>query len=322
MSWQPTATMDALARRAQMIQQVRSFFAARSVLEVDVPVIGRATVTDLNLDSLCVTHAVGSAGSTLSGYLQTSPEFFMKRLLAAGSGDIYYLGKAFRADESGRIHNPEFTMLEWYRCAMDDRALSDEVVSLCRAIQPSVDVVVTEYGAVFEQHTGLNPHTCSTETLADYARAHLGVDWFDEPRGLWLDLLFTHCVEPQLGDGLVVIRDFPACQCALARVVPDETGVPVARRFEVYWGGIELANGYWELVDAQEQRARFMQDNKARVAQGKPEIALDNDFLAALDAGLPECAGVALGIDRLLMCASGCSQIGEVMSFHGTSRCD
>lgn len=314
MFWQPTASIDDLAYRAQVLADVRQFFAARGVMEVDVPALGASTVTDVNLDSLRVASALGHVG-----YLQTSPEYFMKRLLAAGSGAVYYLGKAFRSDECGRNHNPEFTMLEWYRPGYNDTQLMAEVADLCRSLKPELTVVEISYKALFERHCGLNPHLAPTDALGDLARASVGVDWQDEPRSVWLDLLFSHRVEPLLTDALYVVNDFPSCQAALARLGSNAQGETVAKRFEVYWLGRELANGYWELTDPVEQRSRFAKDNLQRQRLGKAAVEVDTAFLAALDYGLPDCAGVALGVDRLLMCLAGKSKISQVMSFAGAA---
>lgn len=311
MNWQPTASLAMLRERATLIAAIRDFFSEREVLEVEVPALGATTVSDTNLESLHVYRR-----ESLMGYLQTSPEYYMKRLLAAGSGAIFSLAKAYRSDELGRYHNPEFTMLEWYRPGFDDRVLADEVVQLCKRLEPQVQAQYVSYGDVFREHCGLNPHLATDSQLAAHARKKLNVAWQNEPRSLWLDLLFSHLVEPQL-NGLVVVYDYPECQCALARLGHDAFGHVVSRRFEVYWRGVELANGYWELCDAAEQRQRFEQDNRARTAQGKVAIEPDRALIAALESGLPDCAGVALGVDRLMMCVTGKTQIRDVISFAG-----
>lgn len=306
MSWRPNAPLENLKARAENLALIRRFFNDRGVMEVEVPVIGSNTVTDPQLDSLQVPGM---------GFLQTSPEYFMKRLLAAGSGDIYSLGKAFRADESGRLHNAEFTLLEWYRLGLDDRALASEVVGLIQTLVPDVAVAESAYADLFQEACGLNPHRATVEQLRQCARQHLDVRWDDDNRNVWLDLLFTHLVEPAMPDGLQVVLDFPASQAALARCEVNVEGDPVARRFEIYWGGVELANGYRELTDAREQRERFARDNEQRVRMGKPVIDVDAGLLAALSEGLPECAGVALGVDRLLMKVTGEAAIDQVISF-------
>ena len=311
--WRPSAPRNALVRRARLLAGIRAFFAARAVLEIDVPVLGRAGVTDVHIDNLVVAGAP-------PGYLQSSPEYFLKRLLAVHPEPVYYLGKAFRAGERGRLHNPEFTLLEWYRPDWDDRQLMDEVEALLhnlgaagRAPCPRLD-----YGTCFRDALGLDPHTAADNELREQAAAAAdqpAVRWRDEPRAICLDLLFSLKVEPRLPEGVVFVSDYPACQAALARVVHTPDGVPVARRFEVFLNRVELANGYWELTDADEQRRRFAADGALRAALGKPVRPADERLLAALAAGLPDCAGVALGIDRLLMQLLGAGHIRDVLAF-------
>jgi lysyl-tRNA synthetase class 2 len=298
-------SLDTLRQRAQLLAQIRAYFSAHNVLEVDVPALGTHTVTDPNLEALVVQH-----GDT-ELFLQTSPEYFMKRLLADGVGDSYYLGKAFRADERGRLHQPEFTMLEWYRLGMNDERLMDDIESLLKAVGYTGKVERLSYHLAFFQATGLFAHEASVGELKRYAKAALDVDWQDDDRSLWLALLFTHCVEPKLKDRAVFIYDFPIEQAALARLGTNSDGCAVAKRFELYINGVELANGYWELCDAVAQRKRFEEDNKNRRAQLKPEKALDPNFIAAMEKGLPECAGVALGIERLLMVLLGENSISS-----------
>lgn len=304
--WQPTADLLTLQKRAKLLSDCRSFFSARGVLETDVPVLGATGVSDPNIECFQVENFS----------LQSSPEYFMKRLLAAGSGDIYCLGKAFRKEEAGAKHSPEFTLLEWYRLGYDDRQLACEVVDLLSFVAGErLADCIRSYEDVFLAASGLNPHTATAEELANCARAHLDIH-FDLPhKSAWLDLLFTHLVEPNFGRDLYVIHDFPACQAALARTVQTANGYTIARRFEVYWCGLELANGYWELCDPEEQRRRFAQDLQLRTESGKILPVIDEHLLAALEAGLPPCAGVALGIDRLLMCLSGQTDIRAVQAF-------
>ncbi|MFT5083334.1 MAG: lysyl-tRNA synthetase class 2 [Lentisphaeria bacterium] len=302
-------TLQILVDRAQLFAKIRQFFSQNAVLEVDVPVLGASTVTDPQLASL----ALNFGGRDY--FLQTSPEFFMKRLLAQGVGAIYSLGRAFRKDEVGRKHNPEFTMLEWYRPGFDEHRLIDEVIALIQFVCPDIGVHKVSYQSLFEQYIGLNPHTASIAELAEAAKLGLGVAWPHEPRNTWLDVLFTHLIEPHLNDRLTAVFDYPSSQCALAKLGKNEHGSDVARRFEVYWRGCELANGYCELIDPDIQRQRFEYDNQARAELGLPAIAIDEKFLAALHLGLPECSGVALGVDRLLMCILNASDIREVMPF-------
>ncbi|HMW47920.1 MAG TPA: EF-P lysine aminoacylase EpmA [Cellvibrionaceae bacterium] len=304
-----TASISLLKKRAQLLQHLRAFFYARNVLEVDVPSLGAFTVTDPNLDAISC-----QVGSNIR-YLQTSPEFFMKRLLAMGSGDIFYLGKAYRQDEQGRRHRPEFTLLEWYREGFTDEDLIAETLALLSELSPGTPIQRIDYGALFSECTGLNPHRACAEELETFARARLQVDFSNEPVHFWLDLIFSYLVEPNLADGLVVVEDYPLCQAALARVMPNRRGDKVAKRFEIFWDRLELANGYWELTDACEQARRFAADNLSRQTQHKPLIEPDNRLLAALAEGIPDCAGIALGVDRLLMRLSGCDDIAQVMPF-------
>lgn len=309
MRWQPSATLETIKRRAQLLAELRSFFHARGVLEVDVPVLGPATVTDPNLEPLEVL-------SNPATYLQTSPEFFMKRLLAAGSGSVFYLGKAFRAEEKGRRHRAEFTMLEWYRTGFDDTRLIAEVTELFLMLSPGLEVAAIPYRELFEAHVGIDPHSATAEKLAAIAREKLDIHWRDKNINTWLDLLFTHLVEPAIAsDRLTIVTDYPASQCALAKVAHNALGQRVAKRFEVYWKGMELANGYWELTDVEEQKRRFASDNLIRQASGKKSVLVDALFLEALEHGLPECSGIALGVDRLLMCLLDKTDIEDVLYF-------
>ena len=313
-NWQPGINISSLRDRSELLQSLRSFFQQRQVPEVDVPVLGRSTVTDGNIESI---NAVVSGNSA---YLQTSPEYFMKRLLAAGSGDIFCLGKAFRDAEIGRRHNPEFTMLEWYRCGWDEHQLMDELAELISQIanarsETSLAVTKVSYADSFKSVFGIDPHSTELGTLQKMA-AELGSEsWAEESRANCLDLLFSLKVEAQLPDGLVLIYDYPACQAALAQIHLDAQGRFVSRRFEAFFNRMELANGYRELTDAREQRQRFDKDREQRHAHGKPEITVDEKLMAALDCGLPACAGVALGVDRLLMQLQGAESLDQVMPF-------
>jgi len=309
MNWRPTADLDRIKLRASVNAEIRRFFAERHVLEVETPVLGRYTVSEPNIESFRLS------GCAVDTFLQTSPEYCMKRLLAAGSGDVYSLGKAFRVDECGRYHNREFTLLEWYRLGFDDRSLAHELVELIETLAPGQVACFNTYAELFERATGLHPYQASVAELRAMASRELDIQWTDDDRSLWLDLLFTHLVEPSFAHGLQVVLDYPGCQSALARVVLDSNGYAVARRFELYWKGIELANGYWELTDAREQQHRFDLDNARREAMGLPVVAADENLLQALAHGLPDCAGVALGVDRLLMCLVDAKSIEEVLTF-------
>lgn len=310
-AWQPTASLAALERRAALLARMRAFFAARDVLEVEVPLLGRAGVTDVHIENLCVAGAP-------NWYLQSSPEYFLKRFLARHPRSLYYLGKAFRAGERGRLHHPEFTLLEWYRPGWDDAALRVEIAALLAELGVVGDHCALDYGDCFNAVAGVDPHRAADAELRELAAAAAGEPgacWRDQPRGTCLDLVFSLVVQPRLPAGAVFVTDYPACQAALARLEqrPDRTAV--ARRFEVFLDRIELGNGYWELTDAGEQRRRFAEDLAQRVALGKPVRAPDGRLLAALEAGLPPCAGVALGVDRLLLVLLGKQRLSEVLTF-------
>ena len=318
--WRPTASIEALRTRAEVLARIRGFFAERGVLEVETPLLGSAPVTDLHLAALSTRYRGPGHDDGLKLWLQTSPEFAMKRLLASGSGPIYQLGKAFRDGEAGSRHNPEFTILEWYRPGWDHHRLMDEVGELLGAVlcsdsdSDSADRIT--YSEAFQRHVGVDPHSVSIAELAARACSLLGQAAPDlgNDRDGWLDLLLSHVVEPELGRGRpTFVFDFPASQAALARVRPGDP--PVAERFEVWVEGIELANGYHELTDPAEQRRRFEADLAARRERGLAEVPVDQQLLAALEHGLPKCAGVALGVDRLVMLAAGVERIDEVIAF-------
>jgi lysyl-tRNA synthetase class 2 len=320
--WRPTAALEVLRLRARLLQRIRAFFSAHGVLEVETPVLSGAATTDPALASFTTryTGPLFPQGQTL--YLHTSPEFLMKRLLAAGCGSIYQICKVFRDGEAGRQHNPEFTLLEWYRVGFDHHRLMDETGELVMdMLAPSMTLQAPErltYHEAFQRHAGLDPFAASPDEYGQAARMHgisvspkLVSEKAPDP---WRDLLLTHVVEPRLGQGrLTFIYDYPASQAALARIQPGNP--PVAARFELYLNGIELANGFHELANADEQRARFEQQLHTREAGGLPAVPVDERLLAALAHGLPDCAGVALGFDRLVMLASGARTINEVLAF-------
>lgn len=294
-----------LQRRQAMLQRVRQFFAEQQVLEVETPLLQPVPVSDPFIESVV-------AGQ---GYLHTSPEYAMKRLLAAGMGDIWQYCKVFRANEHGHRHLTEFSMIEWYRLGFDLPMLTAEVVDLIRtATQQPVQAVTRSYQDWFALATGgLNPHQASLPDLQALAK-----QWTDAPldRDACLDIIMTHQVEPMFDPQVVsVVTHYPASQAALAKRVQDIHGQSVGLRFECYWQGLELANGYDELLDSDEQRQRFADDNQLRREHGLPEVAVDDALLAALSAGMPNCAGVALGFDRLLMAATGAASIDQVVSF-------
>jgi lysyl-tRNA synthetase class 2 len=311
--WQPSASLKALKQRAFIIKKVRDFFSERHVLEVETPLLCSTSVTDPFIESIPASYRKG--GKIIQFYLQTSPEYAMKRLLAAGSGAIYQITKAFRQGEVGRYHNPEFSMLEWYRPGFDHHALMDEVDALLQYIldYPAADRMT--YQALFEKHLNFNPHIASLENLSQCASHHgLSIATDIRERDTWLMLLMSHCIEPKLGfEKPIFIYDFPASQAALARL---QTGnPPVAARFEVYVKGMELANGFHELQDADEQQKRFKENNLKRETLGLPSMPIDEYLLAALRHGLPNCAGVALGMDRLIMLETELEHIQEIISF-------
>ncbi|HUP21679.1 MAG TPA: EF-P lysine aminoacylase EpmA [Thermoanaerobaculia bacterium] len=307
--WRPAASLERLRLRARLIDQVRTFFSARGVLEVETPLLASATVTDTHLQSF-----EASREGRPVGYLQTSPEFAMKRLLAAGYGSVYQVCRAFRDGERGRLHLPEFTMLEWYRVGFDHHALMDEVEALLATLLGTAGSTRLTYRELFRRTLGLDPLTCDVErlrVLAEDLHVHGELD-----RDELLALLLTHRIEPTFVPGSVLfVHDFPASQAALARLREDRDGILVAERFEVYVGPIELANGFHELRDAAEQRRRFERDLESRRVSGLAEPPIDERLLAALVHGLPECAGVALGFDRLVMLAAGAQSVAEVTAF-------
>jgi lysyl-tRNA synthetase class 2 len=305
--WRPSAAAAALQARARLLGKVRGFFAARQVLEVETPVLSRSGNSDPGLAQLRLADT--------GAWLRTSPEYPMKRLLAAGSGDIYELGRVFRAGEAGRHHNPEFTMLEWYRVGWSWRQLMGEVADLVRHCAAGRDLAERRLGYrdLFLEHTGLDPFEATAKDLARYAAA-AGLDAPELDRNEWLDLIIGTVIQPALPDHtLTCVYDYPADQAALAKIRNDSP--PVAERFEVFLGQVELANGYQELTDAAEQRQRFVDENRLRAARGEQTAPLDEALLAALDAGLPECAGVALGVDRLLMFLENVNALHEVIAF-------
>ncbi|MGC3872593.1 EF-P lysine aminoacylase EpmA [Halomonas sp. GXIMD04776] len=314
--WQPTATIDTLRARARSLARIRGFFSERDVLEVETPILGHGGSTDLHLDSLSLTATTSAGRERL--WLQTSPEFHMKRLLAAGSGPIFQLARSFRDGEVGQRHNLEFTMLEWYRPGFSLNDLIDEAEALIRLLLPWVGPRrLRRYRELFRDYLEIDPFTTSLDDLRRLASEQGGLDMTDSPRDDCLDLLMSLVIEPALGqEGIDVIIDYPASQAALARRRYDpEDGAEVAARFEVYVQGLELANGYDELIDADEQAWRFAADNIERGDMGKSPVDIDARLVAALQAGMPEGSGVALGVDRLIQLALGKQSVAEVMAF-------
>lgn len=315
-NWQPTTTCEARVARAALLRLIRDFFYTRNVLEVDTPLLSAGTVTDEHLDAFETPFHFSSTGEPVRLFLQTSPEYAMKRLLCAQSGSIYQICKAFRHEGEGRWHNPEFTMLEWYRIDFDHFALMNEVDELLQLVLNTKAGEQISYQHAFIEYLDVDPLNTSDEVLVDIMTKE-NID-IHAPETLGFDsklqLLFSYCIEPKIGQQRpCFVYNFPASQAALAKI--NESDPRVADRFEVYFKGVELANGFNELSAAHEQRSRFQQDNEKRQQAGLATKPIDENFLCALEAGLPSCAGVALGIDRLLMLKVGAQHIQEVISF-------
>jgi lysyl-tRNA synthetase class 2 len=315
--WRPVATIEVMRQRAGLLARARAWFASERVLEVQTPLLSTAAVSEPQIESIAAQPLQGPPM-----YLQTSPEYPMKRLLAAGIGDCYQICPVFRDGESGRQHNPEFTMIEWYRVGFGVKDLQRDVDSLLRAaigdlraLPPARQIT---YREAIAEACGVDCRTAGPREIEAALQAHgvAPISTADQDRDSWLDLLMATVVGPGLGrEAPVFVHDYPASQAALARVRDDRDGWPVAERFELYLDGIELANGFHELGDTLEQRRRFTQDFQKRRQRGQRLAPLDERFLAALAEGLPDCAGVALGFDRLVMVALGLRAIGEAMAF-------
>ncbi|MCB1690955.1 MAG: EF-P lysine aminoacylase GenX [Halioglobus sp.] len=317
MQWQPAADLGVIRQRAELLSSLRRFFSDRDILEVETPLLCSSGITDPSIEPLLV-----SSGGALSQprFLQTSPEYAMKRMLAAHGQPIFQVARAFRDGEAGSRHNPEFSLLEWYRPGFGHHELMQEVAELVQACVGPRPVEKYSYRQLFLEHLDVDPHTATSAELEALARRHLDPGNLAGERDLWLDLLMSHLLEPRLGDGtFCFVYDYPVSQAALAQVV-NADGVSVGQRFELYVDGVELANGYCELTDAAEQRQRFERDNALRLERGQQERPVDEYLLAALAHGLPSCSGVALGVDRLLMLMTGTSRIQDVLAFDWT-RC-
>lgn len=313
--WQMQITPANLQKKAQILHDIRAFFMSRSVCEVDVPVLSKAAVTDPFLTNFKMGFAFAPDTYTeTTYYLQTSPEYGMKRMLASGSGDIYYLGKAFRHEPESPHHNPEFTMLEWYRLGFNDTDLMHEVDALLQNILGVGAAQYLSYDAAFLQYCQLDIWTATHAELVASYQGECAYDLIHESRDHVLQLIFSQQIEPQIGaHNPCFIYDFPASQSALARLKSTEPHK--AHRFEVYFKGLELANGYYELTDAEQLQARWQSDNAVRQAQGLEQMPYDKRLIAALDKGLPDCAGVALGVDRLIMLALDAPDIQSTLAF-------
>lgn len=315
-TWRPGASPDVIKMRADMNRTIRDFFATRRVLEVETPVLAATGVSDPHLMNFTTQYHQPGEQQGRSLYLQTSPEYAMKRLLAADLGSIYQISKAFRNEEQGRLHNPEFTLLEWYRVGFDHWQMMAEIEALIQQIIATAPFTKLSYQQAFIHYLSLDPLSASLEQLQHCCHQHGFSDLarHEHNPDTLLQLLFSHKIETHIGQQApCFIYDFPASQSALAKISQDDSRV--AWRFELYFGGIELANGFNELQSASEQANRFNIDNEQRNTLDIEPAVIDNKLLAALSHGLPQCAGVALGLDRLLMLKAGTSSIDEVLTF-------
>ncbi len=312
--WKPSATIPHLLKRAEIMAEIRQFFTERGVLEVETPAMSEFSVTDVHLSTFSTPFLSPFSSQAKTLHLITSPEYHMKRLLAGGSGPIFQICRVFRNEEAGVRHNPEFTMLEWYRPHFDMYRLINEVDDLLQQILDCEPAESFSYQFVFQTYVGLDPLSATKAQLIAKAREQgLQCD-DDENRDTLLQFLFGHLAEPKIGqDRPTVVYHFPATQAALAQISTEDHRV--AERFEFYYKGLELANGFHELSRAKEQIRRFEQDNVQREAMGLPAQPLDTRFLDALRAGIPNCSGVALGVDRLMMIAMQVERIDQVMAF-------
>lgn len=313
-NWQPSASIENLLARAKIIAEIRRFFTDRGLLEVETPVLSEFGVTDVHLSTFNTTFISPTAEKSKALWLSTSPEYHMKRLLAAGSGPIFQLCHVFRNEEAGQCHNPEFTMLEWYRPHFDMYRLINEVDDLLQQILDCKPTESLSYQFVFQEYVGLDPLSAEKAKLVAKAKQYYLQQAEQEDRDTLLQFLFSTVVEPNIGkENPVAVYHFPATQAALAQISSEDHRV--AERFEFYYKGLELANGFHELTDVNEQLHRFEQDNVQRQKMGLPQRQIDKRLLGALQAGVPNCSGIALGVDRLLMIALGANAIHEVMAF-------
>ncbi|MFK8048568.1 MAG: EF-P lysine aminoacylase EpmA [Halioglobus sp.] len=310
--WKPGANHGALRARAALLADIRAYFLDHNVLEVETPLLCERGVTDPAIEPLCVT-----AGTSIAGprYLQSSPEYAMKRLLAAGAGPIYQISKAFRDGEAGSRHNPEFSLLEWYQPGFDHHQMMAQVEELVLHCLGPQSMVRFSYRELFLKFLNIDPFVASCSDLEVLAREKIEIGFQSDDRDLWLDLLMSHLIEPAIANlDMCFVYDYPPSQAALSRIA-SSGDVEVGQRFELYINGLELANGYCELTDAKEQRARFIADNARRKQYGQLERPIDELLLFAMEQGLPACSGVALGVDRLLMIATGISDIRQLLAF-------
>lgn len=314
-NWQPIAGASILRARAELFAQIRHYFEVHDVLEVETPMLSVSAVTDPNIHSLQL-----SPDNSTARYLHTSPEFPMKRLLCSGLGNIYQIARVFRAGEKGRFHNPEFTMLEWYRLGYDHHELMRELDELVHTVWPENKTLprseFISYGAAIERYSGVPLEELDCLKIEHIIRqnGHTPPDEMPDDIDTWLDLLMTHVIAPQFPKNrFTVLFDYPASQAALARIRYDEP--PVAERFEMYFGELEVANGFHELTDPIEQQQRFRSEQAKRQKLGLPQVPYDKNLIDALAHGMPDCAGVAVGLDRLLMILCDINSISEVLGF-------
>lgn len=314
--WRPTASLTALKQRAALYARIREFFAQRDVLEVDTPLLSQGTVTDVYLDAFETEYQFAADGKSHSLFLQTSPEFALKRLLASYQTSIYQLSKAFRHEGHGRWHNPEFTMLEWYRVGKDHHDLMDEITEFLQCILDVKDTQRMTYQQAFLEFLDIDPLHDSTQRIAEvFEQHHIELNSaYPVGHDDMLQLLFSYHIEPKIGQEYpCFIYEYPASQSALAKL--NVQNPRIADRFELYYKGAELANGYNELQNAEEQQRRFAHDNRLRRTFRLDEKPVDNRLVSALEHGLPQCAGVAMGIDRILMLKHGYDHIEQVLAF-------
>jgi len=310
--WMPTASIQTIKQRAQLLKNLRDFFQQRSILEVETPVLSHYGGTEPNLSA--ITANFNSLGEAQLGFLQTSPEFAMKRLLAAGIGDCYQITKAFRNEESGRFHNPEFSLLEWYRTGINEIQLLQEIDEMLQKIVAAEAAQYCSYSDLFNQYLTLDVTNSTFENLRQVAINNIQNPPQLEHRDEYLELLFSYCIEPKIGlKRPCFVTAYPASQASLARISTEDP--ELSCRFEIFYKGIELGNGFYELSDADEQYKRFKTENNRRRNMGLEEVEIDPHFIQALRHGLPESSGVAIGIDRLLMIITSAKHIDEVLSF-------
>lgn len=309
-NWQPSAPLNNLKKRALCLKKIRDFFYTQNIMEVETPLLCQHTVTDPHITSFSTLY------NNQSYYLQTSPEYAMKRLLCAGSGSIYQICKAFRYDESGKKHNPEFTLLEWYETDRDHIQLMDNIDLLLQTVFDMPPAIKISYQDLFVAELSIDPLTCELSELKNITKKHIDTDTTSLTYDDSLNLLLTHCIEPKLGTTEpTFIYNYPPSQAALAKI-NTQSNPPIAERFELYIQGIEIANGFHELNNANEQYQRFTDNQKIRKKHNTIVPTIDSRFIDALTHGLPDCSGVAIGIDRLMMMFCNSHNIKEIMSFN------